>query len=295
VCVKRNKFSVFLKKTGTRLEHMDIYGAYRGAKRLYDGYKQSRGKYRRVSKQYAQIGRYYGGMGRARTRRARRYFRKQNYQWGGMLGVEKKYFDTHLANQTFSNQADWSAAGNVLDPAGVSCLNAPVQGTTALTRVGLRYNIVELHLAGAVQWPSEGNQNSADNAPIICWALVMDKQPNGATITANLVYQNPGNVGGTVTAPLRNLQYAKRFKVMKQWTCTLLPTVLSYDGTNMEQGGNVETFEYFKQWKKPIRVETVGNAGTIADNVNCAFHVIGLSTNPACTMSYNARIRFTDP
>lgn len=274
---------------------MDIYGLAKGIKRGYDAYKSGRSKYRRTSRQYAQIGRYYGGMGRTRTKRARRYFRKQNYQWGGMLGIERKYFDSSLANQVFSNQADWTAAGNVLDPAGLGCLNCPTQGTSALTRVGLRYNITEIHLMGAVQWPSEANQTAADNAPIIAWALVMDKQPNGATLAANLVYQNPANVGGTVTAPLRNLQYAKRFKVLKLWTCTLLPTVLSYDGTNMEQGGNVETFEYFKQFKKPIRVETVGNTGTIADNVNCAFHVIGLSTNPACTMSYNCRIRFTDP
>jgi len=294
VCVKRNKFSVFLKKTGTKVEYMDIYGAYRGLKRLYDGRQGAQAKYRRVPKQYAQIGRYYGGMGRARTRRARRYFRKQNYQWGGMLGVERKYFDTSLGNQTMSNQADWSAAGNVLDPA-IGCLNAPVQGTTALTRVGLRYNITELHVQGTVQWVAEANQTAAENAPIVCWALVMDKQPNGATITANLVYQNPANVGGTVNAPLRNLQYAKRFKVLKQWTEVLIPTTMTYDGTNMEQGGNAVQFEYFKQFKKPIRVETVGNAGTIADNVNCAFHMIGLTTNTAVIMSYNSRIRFTDP
>lgn len=272
---------------------MDIYGLAKGIKRGYDSYKSGRSKYRRTSRQYAQIGRYYGGLGRARTKRARRYFRKQNYQWGGMLGIERKYFDSSLANQAMSNTADWT--NNMLDPTTLNCLNCPVQGTTALTRVGLRYNITEIHLAGAVQWPSEANQSAADNAPIICWALIMDKQPNGAQCTANLIYQNPANVGGTVTAPLRNLQYAKRFKVLKTWTCTLLPTVLSYDGTNMEQGGNVETFEYFKQFKKPIRCETVGNAGTIADNVNCAFHVIGMTTNPAVTMSYNCRIRFTDP
>lgn len=274
----------------------DFYGLYKGAKRLYDGYKSRNVKRGRTAGQYGAISRnYYGQMGRARTRRARRAFRKANWQWGGMLGVEKKYFDCALANQAFSNQADWTAGGNVLDPAGLSCLNAPVQGTTALTRVGARYNIIELHLAGSIQWPAEANQVAADNAPIVCWALVMDKQPNGAVLSANFVYQNLANVGGTVTAPMRNLQYTKRFKVLKQWTCTLLPTVLSYDGTNMEQGGNVETFEYFKRFKKPIRVETAGNAGTIADNVNCAFHVIGLSTNTAVTISYNCRIRFTDP
>jgi len=274
---------------------MDLYGLYRGAKRAYSGYKSRSAKRSRASLQYAQIGRYYGGMGRARTRRARRAFRKSNWQWGGMLGIERKYFDTSLANQPFSNQADWTAAGNVLDPAGVGCLNAPTQGTTALTRVGLRYNILEINIAGAVQWTAETNQTTADNAPIVCWALVMDKQPNGAALTANLVYQNPGNVGGTVNAPLRNLQYAKRFKVLKQWTEVLMPTTLSYDGGNMEQGGNACMFNYFKQFKKPIRVETVGNTGTIADNVNCAFHVIGLSTNAAVTISYNARIRFSDP
>ena len=277
---------------------MDIYGLYKGAKRMYDGYAGSGKRSRRGGGQYAAISRYYGNTGRTYRRRARRAFRKANWQWGGMLGIEKKYFDSSLGNQAFSTQADWSAAGNVLDPTVPGCLNAPTQGTTALTRVGYRYNIVEIHIAGSVQWPAEANQTAGDNAPIVCWALVMDKQPNGAAAGAgfaNLIYQNLANVGGTVSAPMRVMQYTKRFKVLKLWKIVMPPTTLSYDGTNMEQGGNAESFEYIKKFKKPIRVETVGNTGTNADNVNCAFHVIGLSTNSTVTISYNCRVKFTDP
>lgn len=277
---------------------MEFYGLYKGGKRLYDKFKGGSAKRGRYSSQYAMIPYYQGGLGRARTRRARRAFRKANWRWGGELGIEKKYFDSALANQTFSNQADWSAAGNVLDPTALGCLNCPAQGTSAITRVGYRYNIVELHIAGAVQWVAEANQSAADNAPIACWALVMDKQPNATAAGANyanLIYQNLANVGGTVTAPMRVMQYSKRFKVLRMWKEVLIPTTLSYDGTNMEQGGNAIAFEYMKRWKKPIRVETTGNSGTYADNVNVAFHVIGLCTNPAVTISYNCRIKFTDP
>lgn len=278
---------------------MDLYGLYKGAKRGYAQYqngKRRRRFYRGYSSQYRGIntGSNYGSVGRPKSYRAFRQLKRANWQWGGMLGIEKKYFDSSVANQAFTNQPDWSTAGCVLDPAG-NCLNYPVQGTTALTRVGSKYNITQLHVAGAIQWPAQTNQTIADSAPLICWAIVWDKQPNGATITANLVYQNLANVAGTFTSPMRNLQYSKRFKVLKQWTTILQPGTMTYDGTNIEQSGVSQEFDFLKNFKKPIHVETVGNAGSIADNMNCAFHVIGISTDIAVTISYNARVRFTDP
>jgi len=283
---------------------MEIYGMYKGAKRLYDGY-QTRKRARRNS-QYSNValrgyGNAYGRTNKRYQRRARRALRGANWRWGGFLGIERKYYDSAVANAAVASNANW--IGCQLDPtaipiANVFCLNAPTQGNGPTNRVGLRYNIVELHVSGNVQWPAEQNQNVSDNACMVYFALVLDKQTNGAQAATELIYQSPAATAAVAaTGPLRNLQYSKRFKVLKTWQCVLTPTVLSYDGAanSMDQGGNAYAFDYFKQFKKPLVVETIANTGTVADVMNYSFHLIGVSSNTSIVMSYNSRVRFTDP
>ena len=46
-------------------------------------------------------------------------------------------------------------------------------------------------------------------------ALVLDMQTNGATISSENVYKNVSASGALAASPFRNLQFIKRFKVLK--------------------------------------------------------------------------------
>ena len=304
MCVTRNKFSVFLKKPGIEVDNMDMYGLYKGAKRLW-GSQGGRGKfYKTGGTQYGYAGRYTNILpsrrGRRLRRRARRAFRSANWQWGGFLGVEKKFYDCALSNALVTQNANFTTC--MLNPvaipiANVNCLCAPTQGTGVNQRVGSKYNIVSIQIGGQMTLTAQQNQAAAPPSSTVFWALVMDKQTNGAQMTSELCYQNPSaNLAVSSLMPLRNIQYSKRFKVLKTWNTVLLPN-FSGDGVANQQdvAGVSYPFEYFKEFKKPIKIETTGNSGTVADIMNISFHMVACANGGGVICSYNCRVRFTDP
>ena len=275
---------------------------YKGAKRLYNGYTNS--KYRRVGGQYNYAGSFANVLpGRRRSgyrRRARRAFRKANWQWGGYLGVEKKFYDCALSSALVTQNANFT--GCMLDPVaipivGVNCLNAPTQGNTVTTRVGAKYNIISIWIGGQMTLTAQQNQTAAPPSSTVFWALVMDKQTNGAQCNSEFIYQNPSaNLAVSSLSPVRNILYSKRFKVLKTWNTVLMPNFSGDSVANHQDVGGVSfPFEYFKSFKKPIRVETIANGGTVADIMNYSFHMVACANGGGVLCSYNCRIRFTDP
>lgn len=280
---------------------MDLYAIGKGLKRAYDGYSaRKRGRY-----QYAQASKFYGsanayaGRNNRYRRRARRAFRSANWQWGGFLGIEKKFYDCALANAAIVQNANFT--GCFLDPTAIpgptQCLNAPAQGAGANTRVGIKYNIISIWIGGQVFVQPVANQATAPAASTIFWALVMDKQTNGAQAATELIYQNPSaTLFGASLAPVRNMQYSKRFKVLKTWNTVLTPNFSGDGVANQEDvAAAAMPFEYFKKFKKPIRVECIASTGTVADIMNYSFHLVGTANGGAPLITYNCRIRFTDP
>jgi len=281
---------------------MDLYGMYKGAKRIYGSYarnKRSRaGQYSTAAKYYGSSN-AYGGKNNRYRKRARRAFRSSNWQWGGFLGVEKKFYDCALANAAIAQNANFQTCW--LDPtaipAATQCLNAPVQGTGANQRVGIKYNILSIWIGGQVYVQPVANLATAPPATTVFWALVMDKQTNGAQMATELIYQNPSaTLFGASLNPVRNIQYSKRFKVLKTWNCVLTPNFSGDGVANQEDVAAASMpFEFFKKFNKPIRVECAANGGTVADIMNYSFHLIGCANGGAALMTYNCRVRFTDP
>lgn len=230
---------------------------------------------------------------RRTQRRKSRALSRRNWRWGGALGVERKWLDSSI------NAVTINAAGNMtgceMDP-GALCLNFPLMGTGQNNRIGNKYNITSIQVTGLCYLNPEANQTGAEPAYKINVALVWDKQTNGAQLNSEDVWANPAATVAGAANPLRNLLYSKRFKILKKTLVTLKPTTLSYDGTNMEQGGDVAPFEFYKEFKKPVVVECRGNSGDVTDIVNHSFHVLAsANVGGITTMFYNARIRFTDP
>lgn len=219
----------------------------------------------------------YGGG--AMTRRPRRFL---NQRIGGFLGIEKKYLDS-FKTSTAVGQA-W--AGGEYDPAA-NCLCYPQKGTGPTNRDGDHIVMKSIHIRGDIRMPTEGDTADITGPIQYCIMLVLDKQTNGAQLSAEDVM--------TDTEPqehsFRNLQYGKRFTILKDWRGVIYPTAAFTDGANTgSQAGNARNFGC--NLNVNIPVDFKGDAGNVADIVDNSLHIIACTNALGLEMKYASRVRF---
>lgn len=213
------------------------------------------------------------------------------------LGVEKKFYDSLLsASAIASPPASASWAGLEQNPATFLCLNCPTQGSGASNREGRLINMDSLQLTGSVRMAAQADQTAADIQPIIKIWIVLDKQTNGGTATGmdseNLMTNPTATALGGI-APLRNMLFSKRYKVLKEILIDTAQLTITYDGANVEQSGREVTFQCFIPLKG-MKVEFNASAGTVGDIVTNGLFVCAATSNTTCApaLTYNARLRF---
>jgi len=215
----------------------------------------------------------------------------RNIRTGGLLSVERKYFDTFLTASALVAPAD--ASGGELNPATILCLNGVPSGDGATNRDGMEISMQQLEIKGIVNIPV-ASVIAGDAAPTVLLSVVLDTQTNATDINSEDVYTNPG-ASALASSPLRKMENRKRFRVLKQWRRQLTQPMITYDGTDLEQSGVQVPFHFFiplNGLKTQFKTgSTTGYYDTIIDNKICMLGFTS-STTYAPTVSYNARLRF---
>jgi len=217
-----------------------------------------------------------------------------NMQSGGLVGVEKKFFDTDRGSPRVLT-APTDCTGGVVSLTADVQMVAPVQGNSASTREGNKIEVQSVQVSGYVECPKQANQTAGDNATIVSIFLVQDCQTNAAQCTSELMFRNVSALGALAHAPFRNLIYTKRFKVLAKKQITFTPPPLSWDGTNVEQSGIMKPFNIFKKLKMLVNYVGTAGSGGIADIIDNSLHVVAFCNNTdlAPQIAFNSRIRFT--
>jgi len=214
-----------------------------------------------------------------------------NTRTAGFLGIETKYFDNTLVDTAIS--AATTAAGAEMDPSASSMISTPAVGDGATNRDGKRIVIKNVQIKGMVRRAATEDAVDPPGVNLVYLALVQDTQTNGAQLNSEDVFANAsGSVYGN-HAPLRNLLYANRFKVLKSTVLDLSARTMSVEGDNLHSTAAVAVpFEWFcPNLDLPVNF----NAGTTADVANVtdhSLHVIAYATATGATLTYNSRIRF---
>jgi len=215
-----------------------------------------------------------------------------NTRSGGFMGIENKFYDTSLINSSLGSPTD--ASGGEHNPSATICLNSVVQGDGESERDGRQIHMNHISIQGTVKCNPQADQ-TAGSEPTICMiALVLDTQTNGALLNSEDVFVNPGANAQTAAQPFRNLQYTKRFKVIKKVMVHFdAPAYATYDGTNIESGGQTRAFEIHA----PLNIVTQykGTTETIANIVDNSLNIVAFCSNTeqGPDLYYNARLRFT--
>lgn len=230
-------------------------------------------------------------MARLASRLARRNV-VSNLRIGGFRDLEVKFLDSAIADTQIPSPTD--ASSGELDPTG-SCLNAIAQGDGESNRDGRKVTLHSVFINGTVSTDTASDQTTATiSGSQVFVALVLDTQTNGAQLSSENVFTNPGASAFTAASPLRNLQYLQRFKVLATKVIDMNPDTLTYDGTadQKDSAGKVRSFRIYKRLKIPvIYTNTTASIANVADN---SLHVIAFASGRwTCNLSYNARIRFT--
>lgn len=211
--------------------------------------------------------------------------------YASVLAPEKKFYDTNLNVTTIAAATD--ATGGEYDPSATSMISTPATGDGEQNRDGKKIVIEALSFNAALTLNAEVNQATADAPTDIFLALVLDTQSNQAQMNSEDCFKNLNAQSATNPIPMRNLLFGSRFRVLKEWNIKLKPPTLSYDGTNLEQGGDSRLIQYWQRFPGGLVVNfNAGTTASIANVIDNSIHVIAYANTATATLAYNARIRF---
>ncbi len=217
--------------------------------------------------------------------RRRRYPRKQNLRTGGFTGIEKKFANYELTNTAFGTT--WAS----MQDGTIKCISGVTQGDGESNRDGRVYNILSLHMKGFIEILATEGQTAplGDSLSRVC--VVIDRQTNGAEVTATNVML------GTATDDInafQNLQFSNRFRVIKDKTFRIpVQTGSMTAAANLFDQGPVKIpFNWNFTFKRPIKVVCSGTTNTIAVITDNSIQVIGVGDTALTLLNYQARIRY---
>lgn len=234
-----------------------------------------RGRKRRTNVVFSRSGR---PRKRARTNIANR----------GLLGMELKFLDETVLNRAVTDANVWTLGDNLNN----GQLLGVKQGDGALERDGRNYVVRSIHIKGYFNVSSE----LASAVPLpdvfVKFALILDKQTNGAQMSPTIVFKT------TAVPPyleFRDLENSKRFTVLAQRTIRI-------GSSNVQQGTSLwanglrrsHIFNINKTFKGGIKMMTaLGGVTAVVNNMkNNSFHIIFSSSYDAVNFTYGARLRF---
>lgn len=219
---------------------------------------------------------------------------------------EMKYYDTARTLTALPASADWTGTefnpNTTMDASAGSrtCLTAPAPGNSYEQRNGDKITAYKLKIKGAILCPAQANQTACDEPTVVRILLVQDMQTNATTMQGEDIMTSESNItaGHTAIHAFQNDANFGRFRVLKDKLITLQNPVITYDGTNVEQGGIVRTFKMNVNWKGglPIRFNHTGTSYAHADVVD---HSVSLIANAADIglapqITYQARFCYKD-
>lgn len=180
---------------------------------------------------------------------------------------------------------DTAVVTDATTTAVVLLLNGMAQGTTASTRVGRKIMIK------SIQWKISAAAESLLNqvGSRIHWALVWDKQSNGAAPAYTDIYDT-----ATPTS-MFNISNSSRFVILK--SDDVVVTGVNNNGTNMATVGAHQIINGYRRCELPVQYNA-GNAGTVADIQTGGLFLVYVGDIAAGTsdvdMTGVVRIRYTD-
>lgn len=167
-------------------------------------------------------------------------------------------------------------------------VNLATQGDSFNNREGATILMKSIEITGRMNLVPTTSANATGVAYL--W-IVLDKQPNGAALTATGATGYLTSTVANEALPTIPLQY--RFKTLGKIRIDFSATA----GVSTAYNNQAQSFTFYKRFKTPIEVRYTANAGTIADIATNNIAIVGGSSDVDDLISVGGtvRVRFTDP
>jgi hypothetical protein len=216
----------------------------------------------------------------------------KNKRTGGYIDIEKKFKDEDV-DQLITN--DMSLANSLADPGpNLRPLNGIAQGDDQDQRIGRVTYLKSIHLKGRVVFAAAFTAGVAPITHKVRLLLVLDKQANGASITASNVLSDPGATGMDVEAHYKP-ENVSRFTILRDFTLDEGVNAGFYDGSQLGKTATVRSFSIDHTFKSPLKVVHVGATDTFGTITTNQIHLIALADNTSSQLRYVSRVHFYDP
>lgn len=205
---------------------------------------------------------------------------------GGYIDIENKFID-------YEHNAAFATTWTALEDGTADCISATAQGDGESNRDGRVYHIRSVHVKGYMAMSTAEGQAAPTSDELARVALVWDTQTNGAQLTATDVMDGGQSID---VLAFRNLQYSKRFRVLKDSGVKRIQAhPLNEGAINSFAAAPVYVpFKFNVKFKKPIKVRCSGTTAVVTSIADNSLHVIGCATNTNVTLVYQSRVRFCD-
>lgn len=213
-----------------------------------------------------------------------------NARIGGLLGMEKKYIDYEYDGAVVA-----TVASSESDPATALALNAIAQGDGASNRDGRQAVMKSVQVTGMLIREAVATGDvEAQGDQYVRLVLLEDTQTNGAQFNAEDVFVDPTD---TDLDPFtfRNLEYAKRFRILKDESFIIPASGSAGDPTAAGTGAAIKKFKWSVPLNRPVNYS--GTTAAVASITDYSYHVMAVKaaiTGGASDVSlkYVSRVRF---
>jgi len=211
---------------------------------------------------------------------------------------EMKYFDTEATALTIAGSTNWTGTEYAPNVGTPNTFFAPTTGSAINQRIGRKVKVYKIRVHGNLYSAEQTNQTTADIATNVRILLVQDCQTNGAQAQGEdiMAAATTGSALNQFNA-FQSLASLGRFKVLKDKIFTFGPPTITYDGTNLEQFGQVKSFKFDVKFRNPVEVNfNATNGGTISDIVDNSWCIYAtVSTGAVATsLYYSARVYYKE-
>lgn len=226
-----------------------------------------------------------------RVRKVNRMLRRRNVRSGGLLGKELKYLDTQSV--LVASPVTAAISTSTQDPSATTVFNSIAQGDGKGDRDGRQCIVKSLEIRGKIEHVEFKAQDQAGIPVTGRIVIFQDKQTNAAMPTLTQLFIPPTPLSVHQPYALRNLEYQKRFKILKDVMFQVKPQA----SVNNAAITTVSTvFDKFKfHYTIPMSMVTnfTGTDGTISTIVDNSLHMmIVADTASRLTCMYQSRVRF---
>lgn len=216
--------------------------------------------------------------------------RRQQARIGGFTGIEKKFVDYTVSSDAFTTI--W--AGGEMDEGTALSMSSIGIGTGESQRDGRIATLHSWFIKGFVTIPVVEGSVTPLGDILARIAIVLDKQTNGAQLSAEDVFDTVGTPNDVNS--VKNLQNSARFVVLKDKTILISRTRAGMNEGQADlfaAGAITVPFKMGGVFKPPIRVNHTGTTAVVASIADNSLHVIGTAQSTGVLLTYRTRVRFT--